>query len=808
MNWPNHADYAEAVQNPELCFELPELHTGVVATTPLGLPRALSGNFATVYEVAGGGESYAVRCFVRQVTNQQDRYAALERHFEGHDLPWLVPFEFVARGIRVMERWFPVVKMNWVDGLPLHTYVERHLRTPEKLAWLAADWREMMAGLKRLRIGHGDLQHGNVLVTAEGELKLVDYDGMYVPLFARERSPELGHANFQHPLRSPEFYDERLDHFPELLIYLSLRALAAEPDLWAEYFNGDNLLVTAVDLRVPQCSSLWPRLLQSPDQDVRRLTVVLVDCLRKPLIDIPSLETVLNDQLPDVEVPASLALAPPAAPVRTFVASPASDSEAETEIDAFVRRLDGPLAAMNIERTPSGSRSAPPLPRLADVFGWSAMVTALIALIPPFRTVAGIAALGLALLAWLMPGRRWRPARVAAVVAAMLGVACFILGPNVRVAARLQDSTSLPPAERSPLAEPVELQVPVAKEPLPDTLDESSALPVKPATSSVQQPVSRPLEAPVRQPLAAIRHRWRPHAESVSAIVLTTDQQSVVSSATDRTMAMWSLARNQAGFHRTNLAEPLVALTALTNIGIVASVDAMHHLQWWSLDGGLPLKTLRLDPDSLVQPQISRDGQIVAAGGRDRRQVVLHFEGASAGSLSLAGLSSWARLVRFSPDSQRVALACLDDSISVRRVDTGAVLQALGHPDAAITGLEFSPDGGRLLACGEQGRLRVWNCADGRIVGDAKLSVVRPVIGWLPTSGAERLILTSGDRVLLLSMTRGVTVEEELSAPSMVTALLSLPDGSGFITGHRDGGLALWRLNQGEGDAVIKLARP
>ena len=55
MKWPNHADYAEAVQNPELCFEAPELHTGVVTTTPLGLPRALSGNFATVYEMTGGG---------------------------------------------------------------------------------------------------------------------------------------------------------------------------------------------------------------------------------------------------------------------------------------------------------------------------------------------------------------------------------------------------------------------------------------------------------------------------------------------------------------------------------------------------------------------------------------------------------------------------------------------------------------------------------------------------------------------------------------------------------------------------------
>jgi hypothetical protein len=283
----------------------------------------------------------------------------LERHFAPHELPCLVPFEFVNRGIRVQERWFPIVKMNWVAGVPLHTYVEKHLGSPEKLAWLAADWREMMAGLKRLRIGHGDLQHGNVLVTAEGDLKLVDYDGVYVPLFARERSPELGHPNYQHPLRASEFYDERLDHFPELLVYLSLRALAAEPALWDEFFNGDNLLATAVDLRVPQCSGLWPRLLLSPDQDVRRLTVVLVECLRHAPGDVPGLEPVLSEKLTHVVVPARLEFPAASALPGSSGMNSNSSSEAETEIDAFVRRLEGPLAAMNIERTPAGSRPAP-----------------------------------------------------------------------------------------------------------------------------------------------------------------------------------------------------------------------------------------------------------------------------------------------------------------------------------------------------------------------------------------------------------------------------------------------------------------
>jgi len=808
MNWPNHADYAEAVQNPELCFELPELHTGVVATSPLGLPRVLSGNFASVYEITGGGETFAVRCFVRQVTNQQDRYAALERHLAGHDLPCMVPFEFVTRGIRVHERWFPIVKMNWVSGVPLHTYVEQQLPSPEKLAWLAADWREMMAALKPLRIGHGDLQHGNVLVTAGGELRLVDYDGLYVPLFARERSPELGHANYQHPLRAPEFYDERLDHFPELLIYLSLRALAAEPALWGEFFNGDNLIVTAVDLRVPQCSSLWPRLLKSPDEDVRRLTVLLVESLQLAPVDVPDLETALTERLPQVVVPAELGLTgPPVTPAWTRDGE-SSVTEVATEIDAFARRLDGPLAAMNIERTSAGSRPAPPTPRVVDVLAWSALVAALLALVPPLRPVAALTAVGLGVLAGVLPGRLWQRVRLVAAVAVLLSGACLLVDYRIPVAARLP--AAIPPWP----AEPVEaknagaIPAPDAPVPLLENLPATNDAEIKPVPREVPQAVSRPLHEPVKAPLAAVVRRWRPHGETVSALLPGVDHRHVISAGTDRTLAVGDLVQGRTIFVRTNLAEPVVALTTLTNVGIVAAVDAMHQLQWWSLDGGLPLKTLALDPDSLVAPRLSPDGQVIAAGGRDRRQVVLQAVGASVATRTLAGFSSWARLARFTPDGRRLAVACLDDTIYLRRVDSGGGVQSLSFPDAAIAGLEFSPDGRRLLAVGEQGQVRLWNSTTGDVVAAAKLPLAQPFTAWLEDPARVRAVVAAGQRVLVLSLAAGVVIEEELRSSVPVTAIASLPSGTGFVTGHANGELSIWQFQSTESAVAAKLVRP
>ena len=51
MNWPTHTDYQDAIQNPKNCFNEPDLKAGEPKYDMLGLPRVMSGNFASVYEL-------------------------------------------------------------------------------------------------------------------------------------------------------------------------------------------------------------------------------------------------------------------------------------------------------------------------------------------------------------------------------------------------------------------------------------------------------------------------------------------------------------------------------------------------------------------------------------------------------------------------------------------------------------------------------------------------------------------------------------------------------------------------------------
>lgn len=174
----------------------------------------------------------------------------------------------------------------------INTFIEDHLQEPEGLRQLAARWRVMVNELRASKLAHGDFQHGNVMVTPEGELRLVDYDGMYCPAFGRGRSPELGHANFQHPRRTPDYYEEGLDNFSALVIYVSLLALASEPDLWAKFNMGDNLVLTSADFRNTQHSEAFQRLKGSPDRQVQDLATLLQQCCIAPVTLTPWFEDI------------------------------------------------------------------------------------------------------------------------------------------------------------------------------------------------------------------------------------------------------------------------------------------------------------------------------------------------------------------------------------------------------------------------------------------------------------------------------------------------------------------------------------
>ena len=298
MVWPTPQDYNEAVQNPRSALADPALQGGTAAVSIIGLPLVSSGNFASVYQFHCGASDFAVRCFLQNVQDQSDRYEKISRYIMTDDLPYTVNFEYLPKGVRVHGQWFPILKMDWVRGESLDTYVKRIVQDEDRLLKLIAAFVRMLDDLRRGGIAHGDLQHGNILVLDSGELRLVDYDGMYVPELSGLQSNELGHRNYQHPARSSKHFGAYLDNFAAWSIFSSLSCLAIDPSLLERVRGGDEcLLFKHGDYKYPMHSRAFAILEGHENPQINELSRGLRTLLSFDIQDIPF----LNEPFPIAE---------------------------------------------------------------------------------------------------------------------------------------------------------------------------------------------------------------------------------------------------------------------------------------------------------------------------------------------------------------------------------------------------------------------------------------------------------------------------------------------------------------------------
>jgi hypothetical protein len=258
--YPNIAEYNQSAQHPATAFSDPELATGAFATSGLGLPIVLGGGFALTYTVTAKAQKFAVRCFHRFVPDLKQRYAQISEVVSGLDSDHFVSFEYQREGVRVSSGLFPVVKMAWADGATLGAFIEDNYTDGAAMRTLQASFRDLERFLADHQIAHGDLENGNLVVRGDGNLTLIDYDGMYVPGMALGNGNELGHAHFQHPGRTHDNFGPRIDDFSFILIDLSLDAIARDPSLYEQYCNGDNILFQKSDFEAPKSSPIFKEL--------------------------------------------------------------------------------------------------------------------------------------------------------------------------------------------------------------------------------------------------------------------------------------------------------------------------------------------------------------------------------------------------------------------------------------------------------------------------------------------------------------------------------------------------------------------
>lgn len=273
--WPTAVDYVQAIQDSSTLLD-GDLASATVRQDMLGMPVSAAGQSAVVFHIDNGREPAAVRFFTRPPRDGRVRYRALAEHMLANPCEPVVSARWVESAIQIDDYERPAVWMPWAEGRPLNLAVEDLLGDPVRIESLAMIWLDVLDAMRESRIAHGDLQNGNILVTDDLSVSLVDLDGIWVPSLAGRPPAETGHLCFQHRARAAEHWGAEMDTFSGLLIFTSLLALAAEPQLW-QFHQGENLILAASDLRGPESTEAWQAMAASRSPLVQALTAMLVE---------------------------------------------------------------------------------------------------------------------------------------------------------------------------------------------------------------------------------------------------------------------------------------------------------------------------------------------------------------------------------------------------------------------------------------------------------------------------------------------------------------------------------------------------
>ena len=291
MVLPSGDEYNESVQNPKIAFTDTDLKNSSVEEWPSGLPRPYSGGFTTTFKLQTQNNNWAVRCFTKEILDLQKRYKAIDSFLSSNPSQYFVDAKYLSEGIKVNGKGYPIIKMLWLEGDTLDNYLEKTFNQKEKIEKLLLDFINLVNELEKFGIAHGDLQHGNVVVKND-KIYLIDYDGMYFPELASLKTNEFGHPNYQHPKRLASHYNQYIDRFSSIVIYIVLKAISLNPNLWKKYPSADSLLFKSKDFADLQNSSLIQDLSAIPV--IKPLVERLVGCCYLDFEKVPSLKDFLT----------------------------------------------------------------------------------------------------------------------------------------------------------------------------------------------------------------------------------------------------------------------------------------------------------------------------------------------------------------------------------------------------------------------------------------------------------------------------------------------------------------------------------
>lgn len=236
-------------------------------------PEQYPGGFSVVFPFSNGIDKKDLRIWHKEIPEIKKRTSQISNYLsQQHQLKYFINYEYVSNAIKFESGIkLDAVLMDWGDGLTLKEYIDDLIHSNisnqskrNRLLDLSKAFCEMFTHLHKVKISHGDLQHGNIIINGLNDIKLIDYDSLYVPTMGTHVAQVTsGLSGYQHPSRYTSRYcTERNDYFSELVIITSLIYLSEDLCVWDDFSimeDDYSLLFNSNDYSNFQKSKIYKR---------------------------------------------------------------------------------------------------------------------------------------------------------------------------------------------------------------------------------------------------------------------------------------------------------------------------------------------------------------------------------------------------------------------------------------------------------------------------------------------------------------------------------------------------------------------
>ena len=228
---PSTEEYIDAFTKQTFCFKT---LNHLKAIQENGRVVCIKGANSVVFKMQdlNTGNYYAIKCYTNVKYSIYNRMQVVMEKLRLVESPYLVKMNIVFNELNINVNdlkdegicYYPVVIMDWVDGVTLDHYHPNSEKSEDDLKQLISSYKSMSSWLLEQNFSHGDISPKNIIVTKDNNTLIIDYDNM---VFSDEDVASISinkmkDEDFCNPCQTSFKYEDNIDNFSLVSIMISL----------------------------------------------------------------------------------------------------------------------------------------------------------------------------------------------------------------------------------------------------------------------------------------------------------------------------------------------------------------------------------------------------------------------------------------------------------------------------------------------------------------------------------------------------------------------------------------------------------